>query len=111
MKLSFKSSMITATFLTAATLALPAQAKTANGSTLSEVQVEMTTALQASSYIQYAQSSYGSGGKKSTSSAFRVKSEAELRRLSPQQRAQYERDLKAYKAAQKRKAPSRSYGS
>ena len=66
--------------------------------------------LETTGYVQHAQSSYGSGGKKK-SSQFRVKSEAEVRKMSAQERAQYNRDLKAYKAAQKKKKSGSSYGS
>lgn len=66
--------------------------------------------LETTGYIQYAQSSYGSDAKKKTTSAFKVKSEAEIRKMSAEERAQYNRDLKAYKAAKKKKS-SGSYGS
>ena len=67
--------------------------------------------LETTGYTQHAQSSYGSGKTSSSSSKFRVKSDAEIRKMSPQERAQYNRDLKAYKAAQKKKKAKPSYGS
>lgn len=67
--------------------------------------------LNVNGYVQYAQSSYGSDKKTSSSSKFRVKSDAEIRKMSAQERAQYNRDLKAYKAAQKKKKSGQSYGS
>lgn len=69
-----------------------------------------TPTTRRNAYVQYAQNSYGSGDKKPAQKAFKVKSEAELKKLSPAERAEYNRQLAAYKAAQKKKK-SGSYGS
>lgn len=71
---------------------------------------------QQTSYVKYAQSSYGSGHKKQTTqsqsgSQFKVKSREEIARMSPQDRAKYQRELVAYKKAQKQTKPKKAYGS
>jgi len=70
-----------------------------------------TISQERTGYVQYAQNSYGSGSKKKTQAAFTVKSDAEIRKMTPQERAQYNRDLKAYRAAQKKKTSNKAYGS
>jgi len=72
--------------------------------------------LELQSYTKYAQSSYGSGNKKQPSNAqntqrFKVKTQAEVARLSPNERAKYERDLAAYRKKQQQVNRKKAYGS
>lgn len=73
-------------------------------------------ALDIQTYKKYAQSSYGSGNKNQSPQAqnpsgFKVKTQSEIARLSPQQRAQYQRDLAAYRARQQQSSRKKAYGS
>jgi len=76
---------------------------------------QKAAALEGESYVKYAQA-YGSGNKKQprnsqNTQGFKVKTQAEIARLSPQERAKYQRDLAAYKKAQQKAKPKKAYGS
>lgn len=75
-----------------------------------ETPLGVSPSLEKTGYVQYAQA-YGSGAKKPTNSGFKVKSAAEIRQMSPAQREQYNRDLRAHKAANKQPAKKKTYGS
>jgi len=73
-------------------------------------------ALVLPSYVKYAQSSYGSGNKKQAQPAqntasFKVKTRAEIARMSPKDRAQYQQQLAAYQKNQKKVKSKKAYGS
>ncbi len=76
---------------------------------------QKAASLEGETYVKYAQA-YGSGNKTNAkpgqnAKKFQVKSQAEISRMSPKDRAKYQRDLAAYKKAKQKARPQKAYGS